>query len=329
MQYRVIGESDLSVSVIGYGCWGIAGGPMWGRQDEKVSIRALQTALDAGINFFDTAELYGSGYSEEVLGKALNARRDQAIIASKVLPTNLDRESLVTACENSLSRLGMETIDLYQVHWPEPPGEPDEVVETLISLRDAGKVRYFGVSNFGPVDLARYPEKLFVSNQVAYSLLFRASEYVVNPETVERGMSILTYSSLLHGILAGQMKSADDVPENRARTRHFSMAREFTRHGEAGHEELTFRTLGQIRQVADETGIKIREIALRWLMSKPGVASVLVGSRSPEQARSNAEIGAENLDDELVAKLDEITEPLKEAMGPNPDMWQSESRIRW
>lgn len=329
MEYRKLGTSSLEVSCIGFGCWGISGGPMWGPQDESESVRALQTALDQGVTFFDTAEGYGAGYSEEVVGKALAVRRDEAIVASKVLPENLDPVALRRSCENSLRRLSMDCIDLYQIHWPTPPGDPDAVVETLTRLRSEGKIRHVGVSNFGPPDLEEYPDDLFVSNQIGYNLLFRAVEYSVIPATILRGMSIISYSTLLHGILGGDYRSADDVPPNRARTRHFSAGREQVRHGESGHEELTFSTLDRIREHASEIGVTTRELAVKWVLSRPNVATVLIGSRSAAQARENAALGRTDLPPETIVRLDEITTPLKEAMGPNPDMWQAESRIRW
>jgi aryl-alcohol dehydrogenase-like predicted oxidoreductase len=328
MQLRKLGNSELRVSAIGFGCWGIAGGARWGRTDESESISAIRTAVDSGVNFFDTAEAYGAGYSEEVLGKALAGRRDRAVVATKTLPDKADRHAITAACERSLARLSMEVIDLYQLHWPLPDAH-DEVAEAFVSLRDSGKIRYCGVSNFGPVDLTPYPEDLFASNQVAYNLLFRACEYAVIPETSRRGMSTVAYSSLLHGILAGEIRTAEDVPVGRARTRHFSAERDQARHGEPGHEELTFTTLGELRTTAKEAGIPLREMAVRWLISRSEVTSVLVGSRSSDQARTNAEMASAGLAPDLCAELDRITEPLKRAMGPNPDLWQSESRVRW
>ena len=302
---------------------------MWGPQDESESIRALQTALECGVNFFDTAEAYGAGYSEEVVGKALKGRRADALIATKVLPTNLDAQALRHACEISLRRLDTDYVDLYQIHWPTEAPDTDEVVDTLQALCTEGKIRHVGVSNFGPLDLERYPDDLFVSNQVGYNLLFRAAEYSLIPATLKRGMSLISYSSLLHGILSGKVEDADDVPPDRARTRHFSKDRELVRHGEPGHEEATFATLARIRDLAKETGLSVRELAVKWVMARDGVACVLVGSRTHDQAADSASLGDNPLPPDIVSRLDEITDPLKDEMGPNPDMWQAESRISY
>lgn len=327
MEYRQLGTSDLNVSAVGFGAWGIAGGAMWGDQDEKDSFAALNAAIDAGITFIDTAEGYGDGYSEEVIGRAIGGRRDDFILATKVSPTNLEPDALRASCEASLRRLRTDHVDLYQIHWPTPPGDPDRVTATLEKLRSEGKVRYVGVSNFGPADLERYPADLFVSNQLAYSVAFRAIEEALVGATIERHMSIVTYSSLLHGVLTGKYRSADEVPEGRARTRHFSSSRPQARHGEAGHESTLFTLIDEMRTVAEEAGTGVREVAMRWVLAQPGVATILAGSRNAVQAQSNAAVADASLDRALLERLTAASEPLKAAMGPNPDMWQTESRV--
>ena len=329
MEYRRLGSSELKVSEIGFGCWGIAGGSMWGDQEESDSIAALQAAVDGGVNFFDSAEAYGNGYSEEIVGRALSDRRERIVLATKVSPSHLEPDSLRSSCEASLRRLQTDCIDLYQIHWPEPPGDPDGVTRTLESLRQEGKIRYAGVSNFGPVDLDRYPRGLFVSNQLAYSVAFRAIEYHLVDASVSRGMSIITYSSLLHGVLTGKYRSPDDIPPGRGRTRHFSSQRPDVRHGEAGHEELLFALIDELAAVGKEAGLSIREAAMLWVLAQDGVATVLAGSRNADQARENAAVTDRRLDDASLRRLTESSAALKEAMGPNPDMWQSESRVSW
>ena len=328
MEYRKLGTSDLQVSAIGFGCWGIAGGSMWGEQDEADSIAALHAALDAGITFFDTAEAYGNGYSEEVVGRALAGKRSDVVLATKVNPGNLAASDLRNACETSLRRLGTDYVDLYQIHWPSPPGDADEVVATLDALRSEGKIRHAGVSNFGPADLSRYPDDLFVSNQIAYSLAFRAVEHSLIGASQSRGMSIIAYSALLHGVLTGRFSSADEVPEGRARTRHFSARRGGVRHGEDGHEDALFALISNARQICDGAGLTLREAAVLWVLSRPGVATVLAGSRTADQATSNAVVADRTLDASVAEAMTKASEALKESMGKNPDMWQTESNSR-
>lgn len=327
MEYRRLGTSDLVASAIGFGCWGISGGGMWGDQDESDSIEALRAALDAGITFYDTAEAYGGGYSEEVVGKALHDRRSEIVLATKLSPSNLAPADLRTSVEASLGRLQTDVIDLYQIHWPSPPGDADETVATFEALRNEGKVRFFGVSNFGSLDLARYPADLFVSNQISYSLAFRATEYDLIGASVDRSMSIIAYSALLHGVLTGKYSSADDVPSGRARTRHFSGNRTDARHGEAGHEETLFALVAELKAVAAEAGLPAREVAVLWVLAQRGVATVLAGSRNVQQAVENASIGEHVLDPQLAERLTRASEALKREMGPNPDMWQATSRV--
>lgn len=329
MEYRRLGQSDLHVSVIGFGAWGISGGAMWGEQDEADSLAALNAAVDAGITFIDTAEGYGDGYSEELIGRALGSRRNEVVLATKVSPTNLAPHRLREACEDSLRRLQTDRVDLYQIHWPDPPADADEVAATMEKLRDEGKLRYVGVSNFGPPDLEPYPADLFVSNQLAYSLAFRAIERALLGPTLERGMSVIAYSTLLHGVLTGIYRHADEVPPGRARTRHFSSERENVRHGEPGHEHSLFALIDEMREVAAEAELTVREVAMLWVLAQKGVATILAGSRNAAQAQSNAEVAGKTLNAEHVERLSLASAPLKEAMGPNPDMWQSKSRVSW
>jgi aryl-alcohol dehydrogenase-like predicted oxidoreductase len=304
---------------------------MWGETEEKESIATIHAALDGGINLLDTAEGYGDGLSEEIVGKALRGRRDQAIVATKVGPNHYKPKDLRRSCEVSLNRLQTDRIDLYQLHWPDRVGIPvADVLEVLESLRGAGKIREWGVCNFGVPELGEMPTgHRCVSNQLAYSLLFRALEYAILPRCREFGIGVLVYSGLLHGILSGAYRSADEVPEGRARTRHFASDRPGARHGERGHEEVTFEAVAAIRGIAERSGRSMAELALGWLMAQPGITSILAGARKPSQAERNAAAGDLELEAGLIEELSRATEGVKQAMGPNPDMWQSPGRIRW
>ena len=324
-----LGRSGIRVSVVALGTWPMVGDANWGPQDERDSVATIQEALDLGINFFDTAEAYGDGYAESLLGEALGKRRKEAVIASKVSQNHLRYEQVKKACEGSLSRLGTDWIDLYQVHWPNRDVPFEETFRALLDLQEEGKIRAIGVSNFGVEDLRQALRFAPVqSNQLPYSLLWRAIEYEILPLCRENGVSVLCYSPLLMGLLTGKFRSPDEVPPGRARTRHFSSSRPLTRHGEPGQEELTFETLARIRAIADRLGVGMEHLALAWLLKQSGVASVLVGARNPAQIRENARAAKVELADDVVEELNRVTEPLKEAFGANPDMWQSESRYR-
>lgn len=330
MKYRKLGSTDVEVSCIALGCWGFAGGSMWGDQEEKTSIEAIHAALDVGMTFLDTAEAYGDGYSEQVIGKALGGRRGDAIIATKARTNNCNPESIAPTCEASLGRLQTDYIDLYQLHWPSEADVDLQATEgALIKLVQEGKIRNYGVCNYGPNDMARLsPDSGIVSNQLAYSILFRAIEYEIAPLCGQRGVSILTYSSLLHGLLSGKYRTASDFPVGRGRTRHFSAAHSGARHGLPGEQELTFATLDRIGTIADDAGLTMVEAAIGWVLRQGVVASVLAGARDPDQVAANAKVGEVVLADDTYDALNKVTEELKTALGPNADMWQPTENSR-
>lgn len=329
MQYRDLGNSGLRVSSICMGCWAIVGDATWGPQDERDAVAAIHAALDAGINFFDSAEMYGSGYSEELLAKALKGRREQAVIATKVSSMKLKPEALREACNASLRRLQTDVIDLYQIHWPNWDLPIEEPLAALEDLKIAGKIRAYGVSNFGKRDLSDLLNKGRVeSNQLPYSLLWRAIEHEVQPVCVEHNVSILTYCSLAQGLLTGKFKSADEVPEGRARTRHFSNDRPQARHGEPGCEAETFAAIEEVRRISESVGHTMSEVALAWLLAQPAVTSVIAGSRNAEQSRANARAAAVVLSEEVLTQLSQATDGVKQKLGTNPDAWQGVSRMR-
>jgi myo-inositol catabolism protein IolS len=324
-----LGQTDITVSVVALGCWAFAGGRVWGPQDEAESIATVRAALDAGVNFFDTAEGYGDGYSEAVLGRALANRRHEAVIATKVSSFHLSGDEVREACERSLRRLQTDTIDLYQVHWSSHTVPLDETMEALEKLREQGKVRAIGVCNFGVGDLSDLLEVgRTETNQLPYSLLWRAVEYQIRQQCVDESIGILCYSPLAQGLLTGKFGSPDEVPAGRARTRHFSKARPQVRHGEAGCETETFAAIGKIRHTCDEIHQPMAQIALAWLLHQPGVTAVIAGARNPDQIRQTAQAADLELSPETLGELTGATEALKRILGPNPDMWQSESRLR-
>ena len=330
MKYVKLPGTEVSVSRIAMGCWALSGDSTWGPQDEKDSISAIHAALDVGINFFDTAELYGAGVSEEVLGKALQGRREKAILASKFNQEHARREQVLAACEASLRRLRTDRIDLYQIHWRNREVPLEETWSALLDLQRLGKIRWIGVCNFGVgdlTDLLKLGQP--VTNQLPYSLLFRAIEYEIVPKCIQEGIGILCYSPLTIGLLTGKYRSPDEVPPGRARTRHFSSKRPQTRHGEPGCEQETWEAMQQIQTIAQELGVSVVELALAWLLHRPGVTAVLAGIRNPQQARINAQAAELTLDSEVLTRLDQATRVVKEKLGRNPDMWETARNSRF
>ena len=329
MEYRRLGQTDMRVSVMALGCWPFAGGAVWGDQDDDESVATVHAALDAGINFFDTAEGYENGHSERVLGRGLKGRRPEAIIATKVSPSHLGKADVIKACEQSLINLQTDYIDLYQIHWPNWQVPLTETVEALQQLKQQGKVRAIGVSNFGVQDLG---ELLTLSecttDQLPYSLLWRVIEREIQPLCLQQQVGLICYSPLMQGLLTGRYATADDVPAGLARIRLYANHRPMAQHGEPGCETEVFTALQEIRRIADGLGQPMATVALAWVKQQPGVTSFLVGARKPEELQWNLPVLDLTLPAAVVAALNHATEPVKAHLGNNPDMWMSTSRMR-
>ncbi|EON78298.1 Oxidoreductase, aldo/keto reductase family [Lunatimonas lonarensis] len=322
-------HSDFEISRIIFGCWAIVGGFNWGPQDERDSIEALKAAYDSGISTFDTAEAYGGGQSENLLAKALKGERHRIVIASKVGPQDFAYADLIQACERGLKNLQTDYIDLYQLHWPNPAIPLDETLGALQVLKDQGKIRAYGVSNFGVKSLTTCAESAgaISSNQMAYNLLFRAIEYEILPKCIESDIPVLCYSPIMQGLLTGKFSDWEQVPDDRARTRHFSSKRPQSRHQEEGCEGLTFETIAAIRRLSTDNGMDMGSLSLAWLLRQPGVGGVIVGGRNAEQARRNTLAYEVSNNRGLFEELSGLTEELKEKLGSNADLWQTDSRV--
>jgi len=329
MKYRKFGSTDIDISRIVMGCWAIGGGYTWGEQDEKDSIDTIRAAVDAGVNMFDTAEFYSGGYSEEVLGKGLAGLRDKVLIATKAWFENLTAVKLIQACEGSLKRLKTDYIDLYQIHWPNWNVPLEETFSAMEKLKQNGKIRFAGVSNFGVRDLT---EALgcaeVVTDQLAYSLLFRAIEYEILEKCRQTQVGVLAYSPLAQGLLTGKFKGPDEVDDERARVRWYSKNRPGTVHDSEGCEKETFEAVSRIEAICAPIGEPMANVALAWVLQQPGITAVLAGARKPEQIISNARAADLQLTDEVINDLSNATEAVKKNIGPNADPWRTASRIR-
>ncbi len=321
VQYRLLGSTNIEVSRVCCGTMAMWPDKTYGEPDDEASIGAIHAALDAGINFFDTAESYGDGYAEELLGRALDGRRNEAVVATKVSAAHLQEADLKRACEESLRRLDTDYIDLYQVHWPNHDIPFSETARALEELRQEGKIRQWGVSNFGMRDLqgaleVGNPE----TDQLPYSLLWRAIEHRVLPVCVEEDVGVICYSPLAQGILTGKFATPSEVPPARRRPRY------------CGEEvmDLSFRVVSELRAIGDEICEPVACVALAWLLAQPGVASVIAGARNAEQVTENARAGNLELPAGIVDRLTEVSESLKQSLDEDPDMWQQgdDSRYR-
>ena len=319
----------LPISSLALGTWALAGDKFWGAQAEQDSIATIHAALDAGITLIDTAPLYGDGISEDVVGKALLGRRDRALVATKISEADMTPEKAVAGCEASLRRLKMDCVDLLQIHWLGHGEQLDDVIAVMETLRAAGKTRALGVCNFGPKSLARLHAAGtgWITNQLAYNLIWRAIEFEIVGACQREQLGVLCYSPLLQGLLSGRFRTANDVPVGRTRTRHFRADRPMSRHGGPGCEALTFATLDRIRVIAADLGQPMADVALAWLLHRPGVSSVIFGARTPKQIEENITASRLKLDATTIEALNRATDELKATLGPAADLWAPESRI--
>jgi aryl-alcohol dehydrogenase-like predicted oxidoreductase len=331
MNYKKLGNTNIEVSTVALGCMSLCGNMTYQDIPEAQAVTTVHAAMDAGINFFDNAPAYGDGVAEERLGKALRGRREKAVVATKINSPRLDEKEVVTELETSLKRLGMDHVDYYQIHWPKRVVPIDETFTALEKMVRAGKVKALGVCNFGPKDMGEFIDKHRVeTNQVAYSLLLRGPEFDLREMCLKRNIGFLCYSPLAQGLLAGKFTSADEVPAERARTRHFAGTRPQARHGEPGFERETFDAIAKVNAIAQKAGVPVADLALAWLLHQPVVTSVLAGASRPDQAIRNARAVSVKLSPETLKQLDEATAIVKEKVGPNLDPWQggANSRIR-
>lgn len=345
METRQSGKSALWLPALGMGCWAYGGGDYWGAQSQQDVDAVVRGAAEAGCNFFDTAEAYNQGASESSLGLALRGiARDKVLLGTKISPSNAAPADLVKHCEASLRRLQTDYIDLYMVHWPitahsirhfagggAPTPAVPEAFATLERLRQAGKIRFVGVSNFGAAKLA---EALATGveiaiNELPYSLLTRAIETEILPFCRARGVGVLGYMSLMQGVLTDHYPAFAGIPEWRRRTRHFdSRQTPKCRHGLPGAEAETAAALAGIRAVARAHGMTTEEIALKWALAGGGVTSCLCGSRNAAQLQSNIKAATEPLGREVVEELNRVTAPLLEKLGPSFDYYESPENDR-
>ena len=328
MNRTVLGNSKIEISGLSLGTWAFSGAKIWGENREEDSIRTIQAALDQGINLIDTAERYGNGYAEEILGKAIKDRRDKAVIATKVYADELSYNGIISACEGSLRRMNTDRIDIYQIHWPNHDIPMDESFSAFEKLKRDGKILEASVCNFGVKDIAEAAKYGVQLNQLPYSLVWRVIEKEIIPASSAAGVPIWAYIPLGQGLLSGKYRSIDDVPLGRRETRLYSCKWQQGRHTDPGFETEIFDFLDKLRKLCEETGYTMPAIALEFLKKQNCVGSILVGARNEQQLMQNIEAYNTNVPNEVLDMAVALSEPLKEAEGFNADLWVSENRMR-
>jgi aryl-alcohol dehydrogenase-like predicted oxidoreductase len=330
MNYRTLGTTGTKVTPL---CLGAMMFGDWGNKDHDDSIRIIHRALDAGINFIDTADVYSRGESEEIVGKALaGGKRDHVVLATKVHGTMGDdpnefgnsRRWIVKEVENSLRRLGTDWIDLYQIHRPEADTDIDETLGALSDLVHQGKVRYIGSSTFPASQIVeaqwvaeRRSRERFVCEQPPYSLLVREVEREVLPTAQRYGMGVIPWSPLAGGWLSGRYRKGEDLPESQRAQRipgRYDMS-------DPGNQRK-LDAADALASLAEEAGITLIELALAFVIRHPAVTSAIIGPRTMEHLESQLTAAEVTLSDEVLDRIDEIVPPGTN-VNPNEIGWQN------
>jgi aryl-alcohol dehydrogenase-like predicted oxidoreductase len=305
MQSRRLGNSDVYVSPVIFGAWAI-GGWMWGQQDDADAIAAVRASLDAGVNTIDTAAIYGQGQSEELVARALEGRpRDKVVIATKcgrrwdsddgsdpwatkdrlgrpiTIRSNSRPESINDECEQSLKRLKTDYIDLYQIHWPDKATPIEDSMAAMLKLKEQGKIRAIGVSNFD-VDRMRRATKVgpLASDQPPYSIINRGIEKDVLPFCRENNVAVICYSPMERGLLTGKVTPDRVFPPDDHRSGHKFFTPE--------NRRRVLDSLAKIKPICDRHNASFAQVIINWTAHEPGITAALVGARNAEQARHNA-----------------------------------------
>lgn len=314
MQTRQLGYSDLHLTTVGLGAWAIGGGGWafgWGPQDDADSIAAIQHALDLGINWVDTAAVYGRGHSEEVVGQAVMGRRDRVIVATKcgrILEAGQDQpygrlkaDSVRREAEASLRRLKTEVIDLYQIHWPDPDEDIEEGWGAVADLIREGKVRYGGVSNFSVAQLKRIqPIHPVASVQPPYSMLRRGVEEELLAYCAANNMGVIVYSPMQAGLLTGKMtrERIARMPTDDWRPRNELF--------QEPQLSANLELVEALRPIAERHGRTAAQLAIAWVLRWSEVTAAIVGARTPAQIEETASAGDWQLSDEELAEIDAL-----------------------
>lgn len=318
MRTRQLGKTDLQLTTIGLGTWAI-GGPWefgWGPQDDDDSVATIIAGLESGINWIDTAAIYGCGHSETVVGRAIKEYGEKTLIATKCglrwdekrcKVNNLNAESIIRECEESLRRLNIEVIDLYQMHWPCPDEQIEEAWQAMIQLRDEGKVRYIGVSNYTVDQLKRISKfETPASLQPQYSMLGRDIEADLLPYCAEHNIGVVAYSPMHRGLLTGKF-TAEKIAE---------LPEDDHRRGVPDFNEprlsANLQFVENLRPIAEDYGITVAQLALAWVLRRSEVTAAIAGARHPGQIKETVQAGDIDLNDSTIKQIDELLNEIKQ-----------------
>ena len=317
MEKRQLGKSEIQITPIIIGTWQ-AGKAMWTGIDDQETIKAIRDAYEAGITTVDTAIIYGEGHSERIVAQALADVRDKVVYATKVFADRLKYDQLIESCEESLTNLNTDYIDLYQIHWPSGSFNSEivpiaETMNALLKLQEQGKIRAIGVSNFSRAQLAEASQYGRIDSlQPPYSLFWRQVESDAMPYCIENQISILSYSSLAQGLLTGKFGANHkfEKGDHRSKNKLFS--------GE--NYQRAQQALSQLRPLAEAHNCTLAQLSLAWLIAQPQT-NAIAGVRNSQQALSNAQATEVKLSPEEISKISQIGQQVTDYLDDNPVMW--------
>lgn len=327
MRYKQVGRIAEKLSVIGLGCWGFSGGDYWDNSNDDISISVINTALDLGVNLLDVAPVYGKGHAEEVLGKAIRGRdRQSFLIASKCgllwdksgrEYNCLTRESILKEIDDSLRRLGVDMIDIYQLHWPDPSTPLEETLEAISEIKKAGKIRYFGVTNFSTEQVSIMDPIVQVDTQQglynmlepnpriyhALTLVYRTERETL-PQCLEMGQAFFPYSPLLQGLLSGHFSSDGNFSQNDVRR--------FNPKLNGSRYRIYFDAAQKLDAIAKKYGHPLNELAVNWLIENPAVTTVIGSALVPAQIGENMKALDWSISPEMRKEIEPVIAPFKD-----------------
>ena len=317
MEKRSLGTSDIQITPILMGTWQ-AGKKMWAGIDDNESIEAIRAAVDAGITTIDTAEVYGSGHSEQIVAKAVSDIRDRLVYASKVFANHLKYEQVIEACDRSLKNLNTDYLDLYQIHWPSGSfGNEtvpiEETMKALNKLIEDGKIRAIGVSNFNRAQLEEASQYGRIDSlQPPYSLFWRKIEQDAVPYCIENNISVLAYSSMAQGLLTGKFSPGHKFDKDDHRSANVLFQGE--------NFERAQNALNQLKPIAEKHNCSLAQLSLAWLIAQPQT-NAIAGARTAEQAKDNAKAASVDLSEDELKEIDRIGRQVTDRLDDNPVMW--------
>lgn len=314
MTYREMGTTGVKLSNLVLGAWTLGDGNSRDDMTDESSIAAIHAAIDAGINMIDTAEIYGGGRSEEIIGRALKGRRDDIMVATKVWRDNLTKEGVEKSLTASLKRLGTDYVDVYQIHRPSDTVPIEETMGALVEQQKKGRIRFLGVSNFSAAQMEEASKiARFETSQPPYNLFWRFVEDEDNPWCREHDVTVIPWSPLGQGILSGKYDVDHPLPEGDGRNHNLVFMQPAF--------DVASQAIVRMREISSDLGCTVAQLSLAWLIHQPGKVVPIAGPRTPEQLEGVLPAAELKLPEDVLCELDTLGNKVTDAVRKMPELW--------